>query len=590
MTASGDTGAAACDYGAQVASHGPSVSFPADIPEVVAVGGTEFAETAGPGWSSANGSTQASAQGYLPEKAWNDSGSSLAAGGGGVSTLFTKPWWQAGPGVPADGQRDVPDVSLTASGAHDGYLVYLNGSMMVVGGTSAASPSFAGMVTLLNHYLVANGVLSSPGLGNLNPSLYALAQNTTDVFHDITSGNNIVSCVTGTTGCSTGSFGYSAGPGYDRATGLGSVDAYNMAAEWNSLQSAVGTTTAVTANPVNINSTASATLTATVSPVSGTNAPTGTVAFTAAGVKLATASLIAGSGTSATATASVSGTALATGDNTITATYTPTGAFRNSSGTATVTVAGPPQVTTTTTLTPSITSLPPALPTLLTTSVITFTVSIAPSSGTAAPAGSVTLTAGNSLLATATLVASAGKGKATFVVKGTAFPLGTVTVTASYTATGNFANSSDAVSITVAKPPVVTRTTVAASPASLGIGDSTTITASVSPTTTGSAPPIGTVTFFAGGVSIGSATLSSSGAAATASTTIAASALNWGSNSITATYSGDASTSTTYDGSTSAALQVSVTSATTMAVASSLSTLAQTSALGGDGHHASRVR
>src|SRR6202000_2643767 len=98
----------------------------ADIPEVTAVGGTEFNETATTAWNKTNTVSWESASGYLPEKGWNDSGSGmgLASSGGGVSALFSKPWWQAGPGVPTDGARDVPDIALTASARHAGYLIY----------------------------------------------------------------------------------------------------------------------------------------------------------------------------------------------------------------------------------------------------------------------------------------------------------------------------------------------------------------------------------------------------------------------------------------------------------------------------------
>jgi subtilase family serine protease len=131
LNSSGDSGAAGCDWHVSVASHAPSVIFPADIPEVTAVGGTEFNESGSAGWGVTNSAAWESAAGYLPEKAWNDStsGNGLAASGGGVSALFAKPWWQTGPGVPADGARDVPDISLSASGAHDAYLIYANGGL-----------------------------------------------------------------------------------------------------------------------------------------------------------------------------------------------------------------------------------------------------------------------------------------------------------------------------------------------------------------------------------------------------------------------------------------------------------------------------
>jgi hypothetical protein len=187
------------------------------------VGGNEFNDTASPSlyWSASNASgTLASAITYIPEMVWNESGSSgLWASGGGASTVYAKPSWQAGTGVPADGKRDVPDVSLTAAG-HDGYLIVQQGGLYVVGGTSAASPSFAGIMALV----VQN---ASARQGNASNVLYPLAAKQAAggaaVFHDITSGNNSV----------PGQAGFSATVGYDQATGLGSVDASVLVNHWS---------------------------------------------------------------------------------------------------------------------------------------------------------------------------------------------------------------------------------------------------------------------------------------------------------------------------------------------------------------------
>ena len=141
-------------------------------------------------WSPSNASgTQSSALSYIPEVAWNESGAGgLWASGGGASTLYAKPSWQTGTGVPADGKRDVPDVSLTSAG-HDGYLIYQNGGLYVVGGTSAAAPSFAGVMALVVQHSAARQ-------GNANTTFYSLASKQraggASVFHDITSGNNSV--------------------------------------------------------------------------------------------------------------------------------------------------------------------------------------------------------------------------------------------------------------------------------------------------------------------------------------------------------------------------------------------------------------
>jgi subtilase family serine protease len=228
VNSSGDSGATGCDpNGSAIASQGLATRFPADIPEVTAVGGTEFDDQTGSYWAPANDANGASALSYIPEVAWNDDGG--WASGGGASAFFKKPAWQTGPGVPDDGKRDVPDVALTASFLHDPYLVVFKGAPGFVGGTSASAPAFAGMLVLLNHYLVANGAQRKAGLGNVNQMLYGLAQTSPAAFHDITSGNNMVECQIGSPDCTSEFIGYSAGPGFDLATGLGSVDLANLA-------------------------------------------------------------------------------------------------------------------------------------------------------------------------------------------------------------------------------------------------------------------------------------------------------------------------------------------------------------------------
>jgi uncharacterized protein (TIGR03437 family) len=306
LAGSGDAGAAQCDVNGPMpqATKGPTVSFPASLPEVTAVGGTEFNEAGGAYWQTRNDVNSASAISFIPEKAWNDAllQDGLWATGGGASALIPKPYWQTGPGVPGDGARDVPDVSLTASALHDPYQVVYNSSTWLFGGTSASTPSFAGIVALLNNYLVKNNVLSQPGLGNINPALYRISQATTDVFHDTTAGDNKVPCQQGTPGCGAGGLGFAAGPGYDMATGLGSVDAYKLATEWNTGASSA-TTVAVT--PSTFNLTDSIQITAVVTG-GGSAIPTGTVKFTADDYPLGSASLTP-SGNSAAATFTVTG-------------------------------------------------------------------------------------------------------------------------------------------------------------------------------------------------------------------------------------------------------------------------------------------
>ena len=340
LASSGDSGAAACDSSsATAATHGLAVNIPASFPEVTAIGGTTFAEGAGSYWSPSSTANFASALGYIPETAWNDTAlrNELSSTGGGVSIYYSKPSWQAGAGVPNDGMRDVPDISFSASADHDGYLIYYNGGLGSVGGTSAPTPAFAGVVGLLNQTLLKNGTLQKAGLGNINPTLYHLSQSSPSTFHDIVSGNNIVPCTTGTKNCTTGSFGYSAGTGYDLVTGLGSADIGRLVTGWSGVVASVSTTTSLSANPASISPSSSTQLTATVAPASGTTAPTGSIAFTVGTTTLGTVSLTA-SGSTASAVLTVPGSSLATGSNTVVATYGGNTSFAGSSGSTTVTV------------------------------------------------------------------------------------------------------------------------------------------------------------------------------------------------------------------------------------------------------------
>ncbi len=229
MVSSGDSGAAGCDGGsATSASGGKAINGLCSSIYSVCVGGTQFNDTSSyssywtPGM---NASTKESAISYIPEGAWNQSGSvsggsGLWATGGGASAVYAKPSWQAGPGVPADGMRDVPDVSLAAS-THDGFLVVEGGNLYVIGGTSASAPSFAGIMALVNQK-------TASAQGNPNPTLYQLAAleanhaTAHSYFHDITSGSNSV----------PGAVGFNAAAGYDLATGLGTVNANDLVNFW----------------------------------------------------------------------------------------------------------------------------------------------------------------------------------------------------------------------------------------------------------------------------------------------------------------------------------------------------------------------
>jgi kumamolisin len=174
---------AAGDNGSTDGATGNNVDFPASSPHVLACGGTKL---------EASGTTISS------EVVWND-GSSGGATGGGVSEFFALPTWQANAGVPAAsssaGGRGVPDVAGDASPT-TGYNILVDGQSEVVGGTSAVAPLWAGLIAIVNQ-------LKGSPVGFVNTTLY----QSTSAFHDIVSGNN-------------GAF--SAGPGWDACTGLGS--------------------------------------------------------------------------------------------------------------------------------------------------------------------------------------------------------------------------------------------------------------------------------------------------------------------------------------------------------------------------------
>jgi hypothetical protein len=113
-------------------------------------------------------------------------------------------------------------------------------------------------------------------LGNINPTLYALASSHPAAFHDVTTGSNVVPCTSGTVDCPSGTthYGFSAGAGYDQVTGLGSVDASALAAAWQASLDPDFALTASTLNPSSVSAGQSASSVLTISPVSGS---TGTV-------------------------------------------------------------------------------------------------------------------------------------------------------------------------------------------------------------------------------------------------------------------------------------------------------------------------
>jgi len=312
VVAAGDNGAEGCDYpGAETVATGPiSVNVLAATPYNVAVGGTQFNENGQDSkyWNSTNNKANGeSAISYIPEDVWNQSCTSaqcgksanIWAGSGGASIFFTKPSWQTKvPGIPNDGWRDLPDVSLTAA-IHDPYVICLEGSctpnsqgeiyLYFVGGTSASAPSFAGMMSLVDQKMglvtkqnvdrqgQANYVLyplaAKENLSQCNASNTSTLPASTCIFNDVTVGNNEVP---GEKGYPNAPF--NSGVGYDQATGLGSVNVSNLVKGWSS-STFNATTTTLDVSPTTITHGQPVTVNITVAPNGGKGTPSGEVSL-----------------------------------------------------------------------------------------------------------------------------------------------------------------------------------------------------------------------------------------------------------------------------------------------------------------------
>jgi subtilase family serine protease len=306
FVSAGDNGSAGCDNAdtQQEAIYGLQVNGFASTPWNVAVGGTDFyysdyasgAPSAANLWNVTNDANLGSLKAPLPEQVWNDSFGfdavnlndteeghyvyTIAAGSGGASDCinsaasaegaalpfvcnpasgtvdgYAKPSWQSGPGVPSDGVRDLPDISLFAANGYNlsAYPICASPGdcvpdtnqqtpVTLVGGTSASAPAMAAIMALIDQKYGRQG--------QADYTFYALAQQKPSAFHDITLGGNNVPCVEDngvfTPNCvpNTGGVinptwntlsGYPATAGYDLASGLGSVDANVLLTNWDSL-------------------------------------------------------------------------------------------------------------------------------------------------------------------------------------------------------------------------------------------------------------------------------------------------------------------------------------------------------------------
>ncbi len=189
FNASGDSGA-----------YTGTIPPPDDDPYITLVGGTTLTTGTGGAWAG--------------ETVWNwyTSGEGSGASGGGISTSYSLPAWQTGVATSANqgstANRNVPDVALTADNV---WVIYDNGKSATFGGTSCASPLWAGMTAMVNQQATAT---SGTTVGFINPALYAIGEGSlyTAAFHDITTGNNFPNAR---------ATRFSATPGYDLCTGWG---------------------------------------------------------------------------------------------------------------------------------------------------------------------------------------------------------------------------------------------------------------------------------------------------------------------------------------------------------------------------------
>jgi subtilase family serine protease len=317
IAASGDDGSTACFGNTDQSTsqqEALEVNFPASSQYATGLGGTEFpaADVAASNttyWESTSGSDViSSALSWIPEVVWNDDISTegaeyaLSSGGGGVSTFTARPSWQTNvTGIPSGSYRLVPDISLDSSPNNAGYLYCTSDTsgwssgqkascnsgfrdsssqyLTIAGGTSFAAPIFAGMMAIINQKA------SSTSQGVAASTLYSLAASSSvyaSAFHDISSGTN--ACTAGSKYCSTaGESEYAATTGYDEASGLGSVDLYNLLTSWPTTTSTgTGISTGaftLSATALTITAGSAGTSTLTVTPTGGF---TGTVNLTCA--------------------------------------------------------------------------------------------------------------------------------------------------------------------------------------------------------------------------------------------------------------------------------------------------------------------
>ena len=560
IAAVGDSGPSACHLAGSDApvSSGYGVNALASTPWNTAVGVAAF----GPAGPAAGNSALAA---WSPASATDPA----YAGGGGSSTLYAAPIWQP---IPAESQqgtagtgnhnRLLPDLALPTAidtSVNPGLAFCLSAStassgctLVRSGGSSAATAIFAGVAALLAEKYGAQG--------NLAPNLYALSRQS-GIFEDVQKGSAQLKCVAGSPGCgATEQIGFTAGPGYDLATGLGSINAQTLVNHWATPEvTGAAVTVSIEIAPTEHNATynpsAEITLSSTVTPVAAGATPTGTITYynTVAASALSSAS---------TVTLSPTGTASWTFNLdsvfTSTGTYSIGASYYNSSGTYASTNSEPLMITTgpsSTVLTVTPSNLTPTVGTTITVTV-TFGVSTAngPPAGSVAPTGSVTLNINGTPTYTSPVTTVNGVTTATFSVPVSAT---THTLQAVYAGDANYTGANGQVNITVVTTlpdTVVLTSNFSPVPPGAAVILTATVTPNTPPAAGAEQNPSGNVIFYDGTTVIGEAALVPIPMSDSSTASITTQTLPGGSDMLSAVYLGDSS----YDTETSNILTLAV--------------------------------
>jgi subtilase family serine protease len=611
FVAAGDSGSAGCDDfdTASTAQFGLAVNGLASTPYDIAVGGTDFlAVVINPTefFSLTNDPiTQASALSYIPELPWNDSCANIlfgadpvtdcnttaittnfldiVAGSGGVSSCtisdgqdvssckggYPKPSWQTGVGVPKDGKRDLPDVSLFAGNNFlNVFYIFCEADIsptpscnlnppytnfLGAGGTSFGSPTFAGIMAMVaqktqsrqgNANFVFYKLAAGENLANCNSTGTSLPANTC-IFNDVTIGTNIVPCVAGSPNCTTEGqsvpvgvmTGYTSGIGYDLTSGLGSVNAANLVNNWQSI-TFTPTTTSLSLFPTSIVHGQAVNVAIDVNAKGGT--PTGQVALETNNQNPAGDFTLGPNGKIETTTHLLPG-----GVSTVIARYGGDPTFAHSDSNSETVIVAPEASNTVI----SFFALNPT-----TFNVIPFSggpygslvflrADVAGLSGFGFATGNVDITDNNQTVpGNPNPFALNSEGNTLTPNSVNTFSVGSHTIRANYLGDPSFfPSTAKPMAFVITMAP--TQTVLSASPTTAVKGTPVTVTATINTNSFGN-PPTGTVTFFRGSMLLGppvpvTGSINSTTGLASATASITTSQLPVGSDTVTAIYSGD---------------------------------------------------